>query len=278
MIRLRQLLQEFEVGKLLWADPTSVPDRRKLFWNSYIARIYGDKTEPDTAEEREALDQIYQYISTVFTTGTTGFSVGVRTLPDPAGFVKNLLNLKHKFPEMLDPEHDINGGLRIGGDDWIFRGMTADVDMLVQAIEQTTKWETAALNYYNGWIGLVEPNMRVRSRAAGFMSFTTHGLRKASMFAQSSTLLTDRWPVIATVPYNSVKTRAVLTSSFIDALSGFDEGEIWVLEGSLKPAILYIRDPWLRVRDTMQSPAGKRIGAALQQNSTSPRFNAEFNW
>ena len=274
MIRLRQLLREFEAGKLLWADPTSIPARRKFFWDTFITKIYGDETEPDSAEERDALNQIYQYLSAVQSTPEKGFSVGVKELPDPKAFVSDLLKLKRKFPKMLDPEHDIDNSLVVSGDDWIFRGMTADVDMLVQVIERTTSWDAPLRNF--GWIGINNPDVHIRSRAAGFMSFTTSGLAKAEMFSYTGAEgSASRWNIVIAVPYNSVKTRAVLAPSFIEALSGYDESEIWVLEGSVKPEVLFIRDPWAGIPGTV-SLAGKRVAAALQQNPTSPRYNQEF--
>ena len=242
MIRLRQLLREFEAGKLLWADPENL--RRSGDFEQFLNKVYGGEMEPNTPEEEAALKRIEDYILN----NELKTPAGVRTLNQPKKFIKDLLKLKPNFPAMLDPLY--NNPL-LNNDSYIYRGMTAELPRIIRTIQQAKSFEKVSIGpQSNNYILIDRPRVTIKSRAKGFMSFTTGTRTKggpiiADMFVgQNLWADRSRWGVIIRARYSDIADKALLNPAFIEAVGGWGESEIWVLEGRIVPDVLYIRDPF----------------------------------
>lgn len=242
MTRLRQLLYEIQVGNLLWADPENL--RRSGYFERFLNKVYGGEMEPNTPEEEAALKRIEDYILN----NELKTPAGVRTLSQPKKFIKDLLKLKPNFPAMLDPLY--NNPL-LNNDSYIYRGMTAELPRIIRTIQQAKSFEKVSIGpQSNNYILIDRPRVTIKSRAKGFMSFTTgtqtkEGLIIADMFVgQNLWADRSRWGVIIRARYSDIADKALLNPAFIEAVGGWGESEIWVLEGRIVPDVLYIRDPF----------------------------------
>ena len=222
MIKLKDILKEFDFGDKLWADDaygsSSGPYR------NLIQRMYNGEYEKDTPEEMELWSAIKDYLK----------SADKNKVSTREGEIKELLSLKKRFPRMLDPATDISAG------EAIFRGMTADLDKVVEYIGQATRIHDWGMD--SRWIMLKGVQATVRSRSnQGFIS-ATYKSNTARDFAQMNQR-DNRYPVIATSPYAKVAGRSIIAPSFATVLAGYDEGEFWILGNKIESQNLIIANP-----------------------------------
>ena len=222
MIKLKDILKEFDFGDKLWADDaygsSSGPYR------NLIQRMYNGEYEKDTPEEMELWSAIKDYLK----------SADKDEVSTREGEIKELLSLKKRFPQMLDPATDISAG------EAIFRGMTADLDKVVEYIGQATRIHDWGMD--SRWIMLKGVQATVRSRSdQGFIS-ATYKSNTARDFAQMNQR-GNRYPVIATSPYAKVAGRSIIAPSFATVLAGYDEGEFWILGNKIESQNLIIANP-----------------------------------
>lgn len=147
MIKLQDLLREFDYGKSLWAN-------KQLGSRLQDRGLYSPKHEPDTAEETAILRGIKDYL-------ISNSSAGIRYET-----LQQLLQLKSKFPVILDPLTSVSAN------NMLYRGMSSDIDRLrdhvISAKHIHVKHLTAR------WIRLEGVNASIQSRnTSGFISMTT---------------------------------------------------------------------------------------------------------
>lgn len=219
MIRLRDILTEFQYGEKLWADPAFASSSRK--YRQFLDRIYNGELEPNTEEETAVFTAIKAYIIN---------NDKDKLRPE---MIDDLLALKREFPDMLDPK---TAATHVTD---VFRGMTVAIDALPGLIEKAT-------NVYSDiaedWILLSGIGTDIQSRSeGGFVSFATT-LASAGSFAGGRSPI-DRWPVITRTPYPKVAKRALWNPDFLTTLAGYDESEIWLIGQRIPVQDMYIWNP-----------------------------------
>ena len=239
MIKLRDILKEFDFGDKLWADDaygsSSGPYR------SLIQRMYNGEYEKDTPEEMELWSAIKDYLK----------NAQKNAVSTRESEIKELLSLKKRFPQMLDPATDISAG------ESIFRGMTADLDTIVKYIGQATRIHDWGMD--SRWIMLRGVQATVISRNnQGFIS-ATYKSNTARDFAQMNQR-DNRYPIIATSTYAKVANRSIIAPSFATVLAGYDEGEFWILGDTIESQNLIIANPAVYGR-YKKGPDGRREGS-----------------
>ena len=226
MIKLKDILQESWYGNLLWADDayssSSAPYR------DVISKAYRDKREPDTPFEREVWRSIQNYLK-----GDYDTNVGLGSRATPA--LKDLLAIKQKFPEILDP------GIASG--DPVYRAMTMPIEDLAQLIEAEANKGFKRDIQNRDWHSIEGLSMRAKSRSNyGFISMTS-SYRTAQDFYGISKPSKDRYPVILECAYADVQSRALMNSEWIKAVAGLDESEFWVIGNQVPVTRIWFRDP-----------------------------------
>ena len=223
MIKLKNILSEFDFGDKLWAD--SAYGSSSGPYANLISLMYGkDGYEDDTREEMDLWSAVKDYLKDAEKDGVS------RRRDD----VKELLSLKKRFPRMLDPRTDI------GVSDTIYRGMTAELDQIIKYISQAT-----SIEQYQGqfrWLLLkgVRPTITSRSDQ-GFIS-ATWKQKQAQDFGIMNQRGT-RYPIVAMSPYNMVANKSIIAPSYATMLSGYDEGEFWILGDTMQSEGLLIGNP-----------------------------------
>jgi len=222
MIRLKDLLKEFEYGNLLWADPSANSDSAR--YKDFIDKAYNGKIETDSKEEREMWLALKQYLR-------------YYEKPNPK-LIDTLLALKKKFPSMLDTSTVINSSNQI------YRGMTADINDLLEVIKEASSIEKSeSTSYSKDYYRLTGINRTVKSRSEHFIS-VTYNLETAAFFANLSyNKNKDRWRIITSTPYSKVENRSLFNPEFLNAVSGLNEEEFWVIGSEIPVTELYIKRP-----------------------------------
>ena len=215
-------LNELDYGKKLFADPgyisSSGPYRTLAF------QLYSDETEKDTEDEKWLWIRIKDYFKNNVKTIATYHKEDLKTL----------LKLKKKFPQMLDPS------LTIKPNDMVWRGQSASTRQVAKWIESAKSIESH--EWSDGWITLKGITDDVKSRNDnGFLSIS-NDWRKAkdfTDFAQNE----NRWPVAIGTPFKNVAKNAFINPQFALVMSGYEEGETWILGNTLKATEITIAHP-----------------------------------
>lgn len=219
MIKLVDLLKEFDFGKKLFADPSRAKHARyKLF----MFKTYKFATEADTPEEAALWKQIQNYLKDDEKGELVNFDM------------KQLNQLKGRFPAILDPGLNANSSL--------YRGMTLEVDKIIKLIQDTT---IPIHQHSRDWIRLGPLEYNITSRSKGFLSLSLDW-NVASSFVGGAGLIgkTGRWPVVASTTYNKVDDIVFMNPNFLAAVGGFNEKETWLLGQTLPATELFIQSPW----------------------------------
>lgn len=245
MIKLVDLLKEFEFGKKLFADPSRAKHARyKLF----MFKTYKFATEADTPEEAALWKQIQNYLKNDEKGELANFDM------------KQLNQLKGQFPAILDPGLNANSSL--------YRGMTLEVDKIVKLIQDTTIpiQQHGHVDVYNqDWIRLGPLEYNITSRSKGFLSLSLHW-NVASSFQGGWGLMgkTGRWPVVASTTYNKIDDITFMNPKFLAAVGGFNEKETWLLGQTLPATELFIKSPWTKNHN---SQLANTIAIALESRN-----------
>ena len=223
MIKLKDILKEFEYGDKLWADPMGGMDitTKLTRYQDFIKKIYNNDIEYNTPEEAKVLKAIVSYLKYNNKEGINPY-------------LDELLKLKKKFPNILDPKSSNRTK------DKLYRGMTGVVDVIVKYIESAKEVKEVTIKGSN-WILLKDVSAIVTSRAAGgFVSMTT-SINKSVEFGFASS--EDRWPIITETPYISLESSVIWNPEYLATLSKYDESEIWFLGNSFPATNIYIYNP-----------------------------------
>jgi hypothetical protein len=217
-------LNELNYGDKLFADPAySQGDAKHLMaYSDLIKKAYNGETEKDTPEERKLWMRIKNYLKH-----------NQKHIAKNKKDLKTLLKLKKDFPVMLDPEDS-------GPIGQVYRGMTSEPKDVV-------KWIKAASNVYkdgilNRWIILDGIKDTIKSRNDnGFISVSSQ-----LDMAQSLGMMNkkdDRWTIVARAEYKQVAKNSIISPDFAEVMSGYAEGEVWILGNSLPVNGILIQNP-----------------------------------
>lgn len=219
MIKLLDLLKEFEYGKQLFADIGDENIVNPEFLDDLIS-----KTEPNTDDEKKLLKALSDY-----------FSEGIVKNID-VSVLKKLLQLKPKFPKILDPNKTRNSG-------FAYRGTTMEIDTLLKAIKNGNLDK----NGYNTYV-ITDPGITIQSKgSAGYLSFSIE-LVEAEIFTVGLTarhkdlLKKGLFPITAEVDLKN--PNFLFNPEFVKVLSGFDEDEILLIDTKYTPSAIYLIDPY----------------------------------
>lgn len=218
MIRLKDLLKEFEYGNLLWADPSTGSARFKKF----IDKVYNGKIETDSEDERRMWSELKYYLKNF-------------EKPDPK-LINNLLALKKKFPSMLDTSTVIDTNSQI------YRGMSANINDLLEVIKEASSIEKSkGTGYSKDYYRLTGINRNITSRSEDFISVTSN-LDTAAYFSSLTFLKEkDRWRIVTSTPFSKVENRSLFTPEFLKVVTNLNEHEFWVIGSEIPVNELYIK-------------------------------------
>ena len=235
MIRLKDLLQEFEYGQKLWADPAYASSSGK--YRAFIDTAYKGAMEKD--DEEEAL--IWMALSSYLKQGSDN---GAKQLTPV--MLNDLQKLKKKFPAMLDP------GLK--SMDLVYRGMTLPLARMQELLADVN---IEPRKMASGFI--MEVNTTVLTRTTSFTSLTTN-IDVAIEFALGRTPA-GRWPVVVTIPYQKIANRTLMNPEFLTLIGGHDEAEIWMMDNALPVTSIWMQSPWYR--GAVNTPMANHMKAAF---------------
>jgi hypothetical protein len=217
MIRLIDLLKEFEYGKQLFSDPKnkSIVDK-ETFKDTF--KNFNIDFEPNTEDETQFLKSLRLY-----------FGDDINKKID-VGVLKYLLQLKSKFPNILDPQKSRYSSA--------YRGSTMGIDNILKA----------KIKRYNYNTYIIEsPNIEIQSRGAtGYLSFS-NSYQQAVLFSKvnskdvSKLISNNRFPIIAEIDLSSPEL--LFNTEFTKLFSEFDEEEFMLIDTKYKPINIFIQDP-----------------------------------
>lgn len=241
MKTLRQLLLEIPIGNQLFADPNALDDpdefSRFLFWK-------GIPIETNTPEETALLDRIYDY----FRNGKTKKTI-------PSKDLKDLLALKNKYPDILDPN--------LSDTDMLYRGMTASIDTVLNAFNYGFKmqgtWKATSTS----------PTYTITSRSKrGFVSLSTDDI-VADFFMKNTkwdVIKENRIPVIANILPKNVENKTLFSTDFTKTVSGLSENEVWIVGNELPVSSFTVSLKFLRSINPYSNSGLKLSADELPEN------------
>jgi hypothetical protein len=250
MIRLRDLLREFEYGEKLWADPYILASE----WDRHDYRqFYDGMSEPNTSEETAVLKAIQTYIEE-------------NTIDDiTPKMLKDLKRLKARFPRILDPKETRRGAI-----DYVYRGMSADPEWLMNLIE---KLPTTAIVESDKWLIMHNVDVEVVSQnTSGFVSVSPNH-ETAAKFSQFNDVTTWRWPILTKTPYARIANQALWNPDYLDRIGGLGEREIWLLGNRFPVEDLWMAHP-RAAREGEWGPLTASLWRQKQQALTIQRLEA----
>ena len=257
-MKLEDIYEKLNVGDKLWAD---VDGEGKKSWNDFISKLYAPDFEPNTDDEKKVLTALTNY----FRTNKSG-ELGV--------YLKDLVPLKSKFPQILDPraqgyipasseetEWVSNGG------DYAWRGATMPLSQAQKLIRDADYKHTPFFSN-RGFI-INQPNITYVSRGKkGFTSFSSD-LRGALQFRGG--MGSDAVSVIYGVKKSN--PNLVMNPDASDSISVFKENEILYVGNDVEPDIVIIND--VRIRGKLYKEARPWI-KAIEDDSGSPPTRSQW--
>lgn len=227
MIKLIDLLKEFEFGEKLFADPDDpiVSRGNSTEWTAFMRKVYNNNYESNTNDETYLLNAIKTYLNSSDKKDIT---------PD---MLKDLLTIRNKFPNILMPPSHITT---------LYRGMTMDMNSLIKIVQDAT--EIKKEGHDDKRLILKDISRTITSRAKDFISMSTDR-RIAERFPAglafniSALLDSGRYPIIVVVDIQDVKDKVLMNPDFLDAVIGFRESECWIVGSDLPAKDLIIINP-----------------------------------
>ena len=210
MIKLKDLLKEFEFGEKLFADPDdpAISGGNSTEWSAFMRKVYSNNYESNTNDETYLLNAIKTYLNSSDKKDIT---------PD---MLKDLLSIRNKFPNILMPPSYITT---------LYRGMTMDIESLIKIVQDTA--EIVKEGYNNNRLVLKGVSRTITSRSKDFISMSTDR-RTAERFPEGNMLhvfSSSRYPILAVVDVQDVKDRVLMNPEFLDAIASFRESECWIV-------------------------------------------------
>lgn len=217
MIRLKDILAEYEFGKLLWADPAYASSSSR--YRRFIDQAYKGALEKDSQDEALLWMQLQDYLK-----------MNQKHALDMRAF-SELSLMKRRFPAMLDP------GLK--PTDRVYRGMTLPLDQTAELVADPK----VSILPDGDWYYLSPLKRKIESRSEGFISVSADW-NLAQNFSQGRTPI-GRWPIVTNTQYRDVKSNAFMNPEFLTTVGGYDEKEFWILGNTLPVIGIHIQSPWL---------------------------------
>lgn len=217
MIRLKDILAEYEFGKLLWADPAYASSSGR--YRRFIDQAYKGALEKDSPDEALLWMQLRDYLK-----------MNQKHALDMRAF-SELSLMKSRFPAMLDP------GLK--PTDRVYRGMTLPLDQTAELVADPK----VSILPDGDWYYLAPVKRKIESRSEGFISVSADR-RLAGNFAWDRSP-TGRWPIVTSTRYRDVEPNAFMNPEFLTTVGGYDEQEFWILGNTLPVEGIYIKSPWV---------------------------------
>lgn len=222
MILLKDLLKEFEYGSRLFADPDDENIVNPEFLDALIA-----KPELNTEDEKKLLKALSDY-----------FSQGVAKNID-VNILKKLLQLKPKFPKILDPKKSRNAG-------FAYRGTTIGIDTLLKAIDSgKLQQEGRSIRFV-----IDDPKITIQSKGStGYLSFSVQmvdaeifAVRNAHVSRHNDLLYQKLFPITAEI--SSKNPNLLFNPEFVRVLSEYDEEETLLIDTKYTPDAIYLIAPY----------------------------------
>ena len=210
MIKLKDLLKEFEFGEKLFADPDdpAISRGNSTEWSAFMRKVYSNNYESNTDDETYLLKAIKTYLNDSNKKDIT---------PD---MLRELLSIRNKFPNILMPPSYITT---------LYRGMTMDIKSLIKIVQDTA--EIVKEGHNDNRLVLKGVSRTITSRSLNFTSMSTDR-RIAERFPSGnvdSIFASGRYPVLAVVDIQDVEDRVLMNPEFLDAIIGFRESECWIV-------------------------------------------------
>jgi hypothetical protein len=221
IIRLKDLLKEFEYGDKLFAD---IEDEN-LINPEFLGKLIAKPEEENTDDEKKLLKALNTY-----------FSKGVLKTID-ASILKKLLKLKTKFPKILDPSASAKKLKHA------YRGTTIGIDTLLKAINNGNLSKAGYKTYV-----IENPQITIQSKGStGYLSFSTEMVH-ANAFAYDvadgskikKLIKQGLVPITAEVSLNA---NFLFNPEFIMAFSNYEEDETLLIDTEYTPSAIYMTDP-----------------------------------
>lgn len=237
MIKLRDILAEFEYGELLWADPAYASSSSR--YRRFIDHAYKGALEKDATDEALAWMQLQNYLKL-----NQKDALDMRTFTE-------LAKLKSRFPAILDP------GLSAA--DQVYRGMTLPLD---QTAELVSDPKVMIVPRLKDWYYLAPIKRDIRSRSEGFISVSADWAKAADFALGRSPI--GRWPIVTTTVYKDVAPNAFMNPEFLTTVGGHEEEEFWILGNTLPVVGIHIQSPWRAGQRFFVNQEAETIAKALE--------------
>jgi hypothetical protein len=213
MIRLKDLLKEFEYGTYLFSDLND----KSIVNPDYIKSLISKK-EPNTADEREFLKALHKYFS-----DDTEKIIDINVL-------KKLLQLKSKFPNILDPAKSRYSSA--------YRGTTINIDTLLKS----------NITFYNFKVyNIKSPKITIQSKGStGYLSFS-NSYQQAELFSKVNSkdinklVANNIFPIVAEIDLKNPKL--LFNTEFTKSISEFDEEEFMLVDTKFIPINIFLIRP-----------------------------------
>ena len=220
MIKLKNLLKEFEYGKSLFTDPMDPSIDKKSNFISLLDTFNLIK-EPNTDDEKNFLKALSDF-----------FNMSMSKSID-VSILKHILTLKSKFPAVLDPTKS--------SESLAYRGTTIGIDKLVNMNFNKTGNDLYEVN---------NPNITLQSKgSSGYLSFSNNYI-KANSFSQGrgtgreslrELVPSGMFPILIGIDINT--PNLLFNPSFSNIVSTFDESETILVDTQCTPKIIFLNEP-----------------------------------
>ena len=261
-MKLEDIYEKLNVGDKLWADEGGVASLAKR-WKGFIDKLYAPDYEPNTDDEEKVLELLMNY----FRTNKSG---------ELGAYLKDLLPLKSKFPQILDPQ--LQGYIPAAsedtewvsyGGDYAWRGATMPLNQ-TQKLIRDAEYKHTRMFSDRGFV-INQPNITYVSRGErGFTSFSSD-LRGALQF--KGKMGTDAVSVIYGVKKSN--PNLVMNPDASDSISMFKENETLYVGDNVQPDVVIIND--VRIMGQMYQEARPWIKAIEgEQGNGSPPMRSQW--
>ena len=259
-MKLEDIYEKLNVGDKLWAD---IEGEQKEDWGKFISKLYAPDFEPNTDDEKKVLKALANY----FRTNKSG-ELGV--------YLKDLVPLKSKFPQILDPraqnqvpDSSYDTEWVSNGGDYAWRGATMPLSQAQKLIRDAEYKHTPFFS--NRGFVINQPNITYVSRGErGFTSFSSD-LKGAIQF--KGKMGTDAVSVIYGVKKSN--PNLVMNPDASDSISVFKENETLYVGDNVQPDVVIIND--VRIMGQMYQEARPWIKAIEgEQGNGSPPMRSQW--
>lgn len=259
-MKLEDIYEKLNVGDKLWAD---IEGEQREDWGKFISKLYAPDFEPNTDDEKKVLKALTNY----FRTNKSG-ELGV--------YLKDLVPLKSKFPQILDPraqnqvpDSSYDTEWVSNGGDYAWRGATMPLNQAQKLIRDAEYKHTPFFS--NRGFVINQPNITYVSRGErGFTSFSSD-LKGAIQF--KGKMGTDAVSVIYGVKKSN--PNLVMNPDASDSISVFKENETLYVGDNVQPDVVIIND--VRIMGQMYQEARPWIKAIEgEQGNGSPPMRSQW--